>query len=112
MFCALVSEHARRRWVIGSDLDIWEIIRTLDGFGSIERLAAEPQLAERQTRLAVAYRDGYPEETADAIMQNRRPAAEWHELYPLPPGTNISRISGHPKRNGSLAPSRSDRLDS
>ena len=77
------EDAARRPWVIGSGLDIWEIIQMLDDFGSIERLAEETQLTERQTRLAVAYRDSYPEEIADAIAQNRRAAAEWHELYPF-----------------------------
>jgi hypothetical protein len=69
--------------VIGSGLDIWEIVQMLDDFGSIERLTAETQLTERQARLAVAYRDGYPEEIADAIAQNRRTLAEWRELYPF-----------------------------
>jgi hypothetical protein len=78
------GEDARRRpWVIGSGLDIWEIIQMLDDLGSIDRLIDETQLTERQARLAVAYRDSYPEEIAEAVAQNRRTAAEWHELYPF-----------------------------
>jgi hypothetical protein len=77
------EDAARRPWVIGSGLDIWEIIQMLDDFGSIERLADETQLTERQVRLAIAYRDSYPEEIAEAIAQNRRTAAGWHELYPF-----------------------------
>lgn len=77
------EDAARRPWVIGSGLDIWEIIQMLDDFGSIERLADETQLAERQVRLAIAYRDSYPEEIAEAIAQNRPTAAAWHELYPF-----------------------------
>jgi uncharacterized protein (DUF433 family) len=77
------EDAARRPWVIGSGLDIWEIIQMLDDFGSIERLATETQLNERQVRLAIAYRDSYPEEIAEAVAQNRRTAAEWHELYPF-----------------------------
>ncbi len=77
------EDAARRPWVIGSGLDIWEIIQMLADFGSIERLADETQLTERQVRLASAYRDSYPEEIAQAIAQNRRTAAEWHELYPF-----------------------------
>jgi hypothetical protein len=34
-------------------------------------------------RLAIAYRDSYPEEIAEAIAQNRRTATEWRELYPF-----------------------------
>lgn len=77
------EDAARRPWVIGSGLDIWEIVQMLDDFGSIERLADETQLSERQIRLAVAYRESYPEEIADAIAQNRRSAAELHEFYPF-----------------------------
>jgi hypothetical protein len=77
------EDAARRPWVIGSGLDIWEIIQMLDDFGSVERLADETQLIERQVRLAIAYRDSYPEEIAEAIAQNRRTAAAWHELYPF-----------------------------
>jgi uncharacterized protein (DUF433 family) len=77
------EDAARRPWVIGSGLDIWEIVQMLDDFGSIERLAAETQLNERQVRLAIAYRDSYPEEIAEAIAQNSRTAEEWHELYPF-----------------------------
>jgi uncharacterized protein (DUF433 family) len=77
------EDAGRRPWVIGSGLDVWEIIQMLDDFGSIERLAEETQLTERQSRLAVAYRDSYPEEIAEAIAQNQRTTAEWHELYPF-----------------------------
>ncbi len=77
------EDAARRPWVIGSGLDIWEIIQMLDDFGSVERLADETQLTEPQVRLAIAYRDNYPEEIAEAIEQNRRTASVWHEIYPF-----------------------------
>jgi hypothetical protein len=77
------EDAARRPWVIGSGLDIWEIIQMLDDLGSIGRLTEETQLTERHARLAVAYRDSYPEEIVEAIAQNQRTAAEWHELYPF-----------------------------
>jgi hypothetical protein len=77
------EDAGRRPWVIGSALDVWEIIQMLEDFGSIQRLVGETQLTERQVRLAVAYRDSYPEEIAEAIAQNRRTAEDWHELYPF-----------------------------
>jgi uncharacterized protein (DUF433 family) len=77
------EDAARRPWVIGSGLDVWEIIQMLDELGSIARLTEETQLTERQVRLAIAYRDSYPEETAEAVAQNRRTVAEWRELYPF-----------------------------
>jgi uncharacterized protein (DUF433 family) len=81
---AFRGDDARRRpWVIGSGLDVWEIVHMLEDFGTIERLVKETQLNERQVRLALAYRDCYPEEIADAIIENRRPAGDWRELYPF-----------------------------
>jgi hypothetical protein len=77
------EDAARRPWVIGSGLDIWEIIQMLDDCSSIEHLTEETHLTAPQIRLAVVYRDNYPEEIAEAIAQNRRTAAEWHELYPF-----------------------------
>jgi hypothetical protein len=77
------EDAARRPWVIGSGLDIWEIIQMLDDFGSIEHLTEETHLTVPQVRLAVAYRDNYPEEINEAIEQNRRTPAAWHELYPF-----------------------------
>jgi uncharacterized protein (DUF433 family) len=77
------EDAARRAWVIGSGLDVWEIIQMLDDLGSITRLTDETQLTERQVRLAIAYRDSYPDETAEALAQNRRDVAEWRELYPF-----------------------------
>jgi uncharacterized protein (DUF433 family) len=77
------EDAARRPWVIGSGLDVWEIIQMLEDFGSIESLAEQTQLSERQVHLAVAYRDSYPEEIAEAIAENRRTAEQWRELYPF-----------------------------
>ena len=81
---AFRGDDARRRpWLIGSGLDVWEVAHMLEDFGSVEQLIANAPLSERQIRLALAYRDAYPEEIAAAIGENRRSAAEWHELYPF-----------------------------
>ncbi len=77
------EDAGRRPWVIGSGLDVWEIVQMVEDFGSIDLLVAETQLAERQVRLALAYRESYPDEVAEAIAQNRRAPEEWHELYPF-----------------------------
>lgn len=77
------DDAGRRPWVIGSGLDVWEIVQMLEDFGSIERLPEETHLTERQVRLALAYRENYPDEVAEAIAQNRRTPEEWHELYPF-----------------------------
>lgn len=73
----------RRPWVIGSGLDVWEIVQMAEEYESLEQLVAETQLSERQVALALAYRDSYPDEVADAIAENRRPLDEWQARYPF-----------------------------
>lgn len=77
------DDAGRRAWVIGSGLDVWEVIHMLEDFGSIERLLAESHLTERQVWLALAYRDAYPDEVADAVAENRRPSEDLKALYPF-----------------------------
>jgi hypothetical protein len=77
------EDAARRPWVIGSGLDVWEIAQMLEDFGSIESLVEQTQLNERHVHLAVAYRDDYPDEIAQATAENRRTAEQWRELYPF-----------------------------
>lgn len=77
------EDAARRPWIIGSGLDVWEVVQMLEDFGSGESLVEQTQLGERQVRLAVAYRDSYPDEIDEAIAENRRTAEQWRELYPF-----------------------------
>src|SRR5579875_2152123 len=73
---AFRGDDARRRaWVIGSGLDVWELVQMLEDFGSPEALVANTQVSPQQLRLALAYRDAYPEEIDEAIAENRRPPA-------------------------------------
>lgn len=78
------GEDARRRaWVIGTGLDVWEIAQMAEDFGSVERLVRETHLAEQQVRLALAYREQFPEEIGEAIEENRRPIEELRSLHPF-----------------------------
>ena len=77
------EDAGRRPWVIGTGLDVWELCQIVDESASLEQLAADTHLAERQIRLALAYREQYPEEVEQAINENTRPPAEWSELYPF-----------------------------
>jgi uncharacterized protein (DUF433 family) len=77
------EDVGRRPWVIGSGLDVWEICQMVDEFESIEELVTNTELTERQVRLALAYRERYPDEIEEAIEENRRPPGEWEELYPF-----------------------------
>lgn len=81
---AFRGDDARRRaWVVGSGLDVWEIAQMAAEFGDVERLAADTRLGPRQVRLALAYRDEYPEEINELVAENRRPPDEWRSLYPF-----------------------------
>jgi hypothetical protein len=55
----------------------------LQDFGSTEDLIAETQLSAAQMRLAVAYRDAYPDEIAYAVVDNTRPIADVGVLFPF-----------------------------
>jgi hypothetical protein len=81
---AFRGDDARRRpWVIGSGLDVWEIVHMLEDFNSAEALVAETSLSPNQVRLAVAYRNAYPDEIDQAIADNRRPLEDIPVLYPF-----------------------------
>jgi uncharacterized protein (DUF433 family) len=81
---AFRGDDARRRpWVIGTGLDVWEIVQMLDDFGSAEKLVRDTQLTKQQLRLAVAYREAYADEIDEAIAENRRTPDELLELYPF-----------------------------
>ena len=77
------EDAGRRPWVIGSGLDIWEICQMADDFGSTEDLVVDAHLSDRQIRLALAYRERYPDEIEQAIEENSRPVDEWRELFPF-----------------------------
>jgi uncharacterized protein (DUF433 family) len=77
------DDASRRAWVLGSGLDVWEIAHMLEDFGSIRKLVAETHLTEGQVRLALAYRDEYPEEIEELLEENRRPLEELRTLYPF-----------------------------
>jgi uncharacterized protein (DUF433 family) len=81
---AFRGDDARRRaWVIGSGLDVWEIVQMLEDFGSPDALLADTQVSPTHLRLAMAYRDAYPAEIAEAITENNRPIDDIGVLFPF-----------------------------
>lgn len=75
----------RRAWVIGSGLDVWEIVQMLRAYGSDEAplLDAHPLLSATHLRTARAYAESFPEEIESLVREGRRPLAELRELYPF-----------------------------
>jgi hypothetical protein len=75
----------RRAWVIGSGLDVWELIDLLRSYdedtGKLR--ASHPLVSDRHLRLARAYAERFPDEIADLLELNRRPLEELRGLYPF-----------------------------
>lgn len=83
------EESGRRAWVIGTGLDVWEIIEMLQDHGTAERLSREADVSTTAIDLARAYHAAYPQEVDEAIADNRRPLDEVRELYPF---IHVTRI--------------------
>lgn len=78
------EDTMREAWVVGTGLDVWELIEMLQDYGSVERLLEDHErLSRRSVELAQAYHAGYPEEIDEKIADNRRPLSELRELYPV-----------------------------
>lgn len=75
----------RRAWVIGTGLDVWEILELLRSYAGDERelRAAHPLISDRHVRLARAYGERFPDEMEAFIEDTRRPLAELRRLYPF-----------------------------
>lgn len=75
----------RRAWIIGTGLDVWEIVEVLASFqDDAARVIAEyPLLTERQLRLAQAYAERFSDEIRQLLEDNRRPLDELRQLYPF-----------------------------
>lgn len=76
------TDWERRAWVIGTALDVWEIVAAYQDFGTIETMAAKTDLSERQIRLAIAYYERFPAEIDDAIARNRQSLEELRAAFP------------------------------
>jgi uncharacterized protein (DUF433 family) len=78
------EEPYREAWVIGTGLDVWELIQMLQDYDSSEPLLeAHKNVSRRAVELAQAYYASYPEEIDEKIADNRRPISELRELYPF-----------------------------
>ena len=77
------ADWERRAWVIGTALDVWQIVEAYRDIGSVERMAAEGAASERQIRLALAYYERFPEEVDAAIAADRRPLEQLRDAHPF-----------------------------
>jgi hypothetical protein len=77
------ADWERRAWVVGTALDVWQIVDAYQDIGSIESMAAGGSANERQIRLALDYYKMFPEEIDAAIADNRRPIEQLEKEFPF-----------------------------
>lgn len=76
------ADWSRRPWVIGTALDVWEIVAASGGYASSREMAEETDLTEAQVSLALAYHREFPDEIDAAIAENERPLDELRREHP------------------------------
>lgn len=77
------DELSRRPWVIGTGLDVWEIVEMHNDYGSTDSMLKETDLSKRTVQLALAYYGRFPEEIDEALASNRKSVEEHLQTNPL-----------------------------
>jgi uncharacterized protein (DUF433 family) len=75
----------RRAWVIGSGLDVREIVDMLHSYdGNAAKLVEHhPLVTETGIRIAGAYAERFPDEVVAQLRLNHRPLDELRATYPF-----------------------------
>jgi uncharacterized protein (DUF433 family) len=77
------DDYDRRAWLIGTSLDVWQVIEAYKDFGeNFDQVVEETDLNERELRTALSYYRRFPQEIDDFIALDRRPLAELRAEYP------------------------------
>ena len=76
------SDWNRRPWVIGTAVDVWEIVAAARSYDTPAEMATATDLSEPQIGLALAYYSEFPDEIDAMIAENARPLAELQRQYP------------------------------
>lgn len=77
------EDYRRRAWVLGTGLDVWEIVALLRDFDSERDLAQQYGLTAGQIGTALAYYREFGEEIDDLIARGRRSEEELRTAYPF-----------------------------
>jgi hypothetical protein len=77
------TDWERRAWVMGTALDVWQIVDAYQDMGSLERMAEGGSASERQIQLALDYHRRFPDEIDQAIAENRHPIEQLKEEFPF-----------------------------
>ncbi len=73
----------RRAWVMGTGLDVWQVVDVYKDVGSVERMVEGWSINERQIQLALDYYKMFPEEIDVIIADNKRPIEQLEEEFPF-----------------------------
>lgn len=73
----------RRAWVMGTGLDVWQVVDIYKDVGSVERMVEGWSVNERQIQLALNYYKMFPEEIDAMIADNKRPIEQLEEEFPF-----------------------------
>ena len=85
-------EHAMRAKVIGTGLDVWELVELYEGKGK-ERLLSGHNVSERQ--LDLSYYEMYPREIDEALELRHRPRLQSADLDTRASGAPVRSRLGH-----------------
>lgn len=77
------DDYRPRAWVIGTGLDVWEIVALMRDFGDERALGEEYGLAPGQIRIALAYSKEFGDEIDDLIARGRRSEEELLTRFPF-----------------------------
>jgi hypothetical protein len=77
------TDWDRRAWVIGTALDVWQIVDAYRDIGSVERMVEGGSASERSINLALAYYERFPQEINTAIADNHRSIEQLREEFPF-----------------------------
>jgi uncharacterized protein (DUF433 family) len=83
------TDWDRRAWMMGTGLDVWQVVDVYNDVGSVERMVEGWSINERQIQLALDYYKMFGEEIDAAIAENRRPIEQLEEEYPSIPVLRI-----------------------
>jgi hypothetical protein len=84
------TDWDRRAWVIGTALDVWQIVDAHRDIGSVERMADGGSASERNINLSLAYYERFPDEIDAVIADNRRSIEQLRDEFPFIAVSNTS----------------------
>ncbi|MDQ6794254.1 MAG: hypothetical protein M3067_05475 [Chloroflexota bacterium] len=77
-------DWSRRAWVMGTALDVWQIIEAWQDYDEDgERMLSNSHLTERQLKIALAYYREFAQEIDEAVAGNRRSLDELRSDFPF-----------------------------